>query len=271
MREYEEALKMKIAEFVACDSRNSMAAHGGMAIYDAPLVAFADAADAMFEELKSLHIVGPQFIEPNGWLASAASVVSFFLPFTREIRVSNRAPGLVSQEWASARIDGEAFLNTLKLFVAEFLRGEGCEAVAPSLDSRFCLTTPTEGGCRVSNWSERHVAHIAGLGTFGLHKGLITPKGTAGRFGSVVTSMKLQPTKRVYDGTFDYCPYIADGKCGACISRCPAQAIAPSGKDKTICAHYIDTEIKPRFAPRYGCAKCNIAVPCEAGIPEFKR
>lgn len=269
MQKDEEALRVKIAEFVALDSRNAMAAHGGMVIYDSPLVVFADASDAMFEELKTPLIVGPQFIEPKGWLDSAVSVVSFFLPFTNEVRLSNRTPGMVSQEWASARIDGEAFLEALKLFVADYLRGEGCEAVVPSLDPRFSLTVPAGGGCRVSNWSERHVAHIAGLGTFGLHKGLITTKGTAGRFGSVVTSMSLEPTKRVYGGTFDYCPYVADGKCGACISRCPAHAIAPSGKDKTICARYIDTEIKPKFTPRYGCAKCNVAVPCEGGIPKF--
>lgn len=267
MQRYEDTLRMKIAEFVARDSRNAMPAHSGMAIYEQPLTAFADAADPIFEQLKDARVLGPQFMEPKAWLASAATVVSYFLPFTGEVRASNRLPGMVSEEWASARIDGEAFNDALRLFVADFLRGLGYEAVAPSLDPRFRLSVAPEGEGRVSNWSERHVAYAAGLGTFGLHKGLITQKGCAGRFGSVVTSLRLCPTERPYNGAFDYCPYITGKKCGSCVARCPAQAITPSGKDKEICARYIDTEIKPRFAPRYGCAKCNVAVPCEAGIP----
>lgn len=269
MRVYEEAIKAKITEFVGDGEHNAMPAHGGMIIYDAPLVGFAAASDAMFENIKTPHILGSQFIPPNEWLDSAASVISFFLPFTKEIRESNRAPGMVSEEWTSARIDGEALINELKLFVTDFLRDEGYEALAPSLDARFRVTPSPGGGYGVSNWSERHVAYVAGLGTFGLHRGLITKKGTAGRFGSVVTSLGLAPTERAYSGAFDYCPYIVKGKCGSCINRCPSQAITPQGKDKAICARYMDTEIKPRFAPRYGCAKCNIAVPCEARIPEF--
>lgn len=267
MQGYEEKLKIKMAEFVTRDSRNAMPAHGGMAIYEQPLTAFADASDPIFEQLKTKDVLGPQFIVPKAWLTSAAAVVSYFLPFTKEVRASNRLPGMVSEEWASARIDGEAFNNALRLFVADFLRCEGYEAVAPSLDPRFSVSVPPEGGCGVSNWSERHVAYVAGLGTFGLHKGLITQKGSAGRFGSVVTSLPLAPTKRPYSGAFDYCPYITEEKCGSCVARCPARAITPTGKDKEICARYIDTEVRPRFAPRYGCAKCNVAVPCEAGIP----
>lgn len=269
MAAYEEAIRTQIKGFVAGGERNSMRAHGGMAIYDEPLIGFAAASDPMFKDMKDPRVLGSQFIPPNEWLGSAASIISFFLPFTEEVRASNRAPGMVSEEWASARIDGEAFINELKQFVTDFLRGEGYEALPPSLDQRFRVIVPPCGGCGVSNWSERHVAYIAGLGTFGLHRGLITQKGTAGRFGSVVTSLALTPTERAYSGAFDYCPYIVNGKCGSCIGRCPVRAITPQGKDKTVCSRYIDTEIKPRFAPRYGCAKCNIAVPCEARIPVF--
>jgi len=45
--------------------------------------------------------------------------------------------------------------------------------MAPALDKRFVITDLQ------SNWSERHVAFIAGLGTFGLSRSLITPLGTA--------------------------------------------------------------------------------------------
>ena len=74
-----------------------------------------------------------------------------------------------------------------------------------------------------SNWSERHVAYVCGLGTFGLSKGLITERGMAGRFGSIVTDAELAPTPRKYSDPFEYCT-----KCGACQFRCPAKAIDKS-------------------------------------------
>lgn len=88
-------------------------------------------------------------------------------------------------------------------------------AVYPAADSRFGMLTQF-----ASNWSERHVAYICGLGTFGLSKGLITKKGIAGRFGSVVTSAVLPVTQREYSNPFEYCTM-----CGKCAINCPAHAI----------------------------------------------
>jgi hypothetical protein len=45
-----------------------------------------------------------------------------------------------------------------------------------------------------SNWSERHSAYIAGLGTFCLSYSLISEKGCAGRYGTVVTDLDLEPS-----------------------------------------------------------------------------
>lgn len=260
-------IREKITDFVNSDRRNSMADHDSMKIYDPPIIGTAAADDPMFGLLRGAEAVGPQFVSPKEWLPSARSVVSFFLPFSEQVRASNRVQGMVSQEWASARIAGESFINELKLYIANFMQELGYYTVIPSLDPRFCVKIYTEGQCKASNWSERHVAHIAGIGTFGLHKALITAKGSAGRLGSVVTSLALPPTPRTYSGVFDYCPHITRGTCGACISRCPVCAISRAGKDKIACSRYIDDVIKPKFAPRYGCAKCNTAVPCEFAIP----
>lgn len=269
MSNIEGTIREKVIDFVRDDELNSMPAHGGIRIYDEPLIAFADAADSKFDELTDERVLGPQFIAPTGWLAGAQSVISYFLPFTREIRLSNRTHGMPSEEWVSARIDGEVFNNALGYYIARLLREWGYEAVVPMLDSRFALTVLHEGEVVVSNWSERHVAYIAGLGEFGLHRGLITEKGVAGRLGSVVASLRLPPTVRTYSVFFDNCPYLMNGKCGVCIQRCPIGAITPQGKDKMACSRYINSAIKPKFAPRYGCAKCNTAVPCEAGIPRL--
>jgi epoxyqueuosine reductase QueG len=183
------------------------------------------------------------------------------LPFTKAVRESNRAPGFPSEEWLSSRIDGEKFNNTVRKHLIEMLAGENANAVSPPLDARYQVVD------RISNWSERHAAYAAGLGTFGLHKALITEKGTTGRFGSVICDVALAPTKRGYTSYVEYCLYLAQGKCGACIPRCPVGAISEKGKDHQICGDYVHNEILARFAPRYGCAKCNTTVPCEHRIP----
>jgi epoxyqueuosine reductase QueG len=255
------AILSKLTEFVTRNNRNSMPAHGGMRMYDAPLVGIASAGDELFERFSEPGIIGPNFIRPDGWLPGAKSAVSYFLPFTKEVRDTNRKPGLPSEEWVSARIDGEAFNNIVRTFLADILREAGEKTVAPCMDLRFKVVE------RKANWSERHAAFVAGLGTFGLHRALITAKGSAGRFGSVITTLDIAPTQRPYTRFDEYCLFLTRGTCGACIKRCPPQAISVKGKDHKICAEHIDREVLSRFAPRYGCAKCNVAVPCESGIP----
>ncbi len=198
---------------------------------------------------------------PRQWLPGARTVISYFMPFAREIRESNRLAGLPSEEWVSARIDGEVFNSAVRGFLVHLLEELDADAVAPVSDMRFCITD------RIANWSERHAAFAAGLGTFGLHRALITAKGTAGRFGSVVTTLAIEPTPRIYTGLHDNCLFYAKGTCCACIKRCPPGIITKEGKDNKACSDYIDAEVLPRFAPRYGCGKCSTAVPCEYRSP----
>ena len=114
-----------------------------------------------------------------------------------------------------------------------------------------------------SNWSERHAAYAAGLGTFGLSKGLITEKGIAGRFASIIIDAEAAPDERKYTGIYDYCTM-----CGACVRRCPGQAITlEEGKNHNICNTTVNTLSAPH-APRYGCGLCQTKVPCESRIPK---
>ena len=66
-----------------------------------------------------------------------------------------------------------------------------------------------------SNWSERHAAYAAGLGTFGLCDGLITQVGKAVRVGSVVAQVAVPASKRPYGDHQAYCNH--DKGCRACI------------------------------------------------------
>ena len=59
-------------------------------------------------------------------------------------------------------------------------RGQGYEAVAPGAAARLgARPIRSTNGWR-STWSERHVAYVCGLGTFGLSGGLITEQGPGG-------------------------------------------------------------------------------------------
>ncbi len=243
------------AGFIRESPLNRVADLGGLQIFDPPLMGAAAAGDPLFAVLKTPEAIGPRHLSPAEWLPGARTVVSFFLPFTAAVRQANRPPGLPAAEWLYGRIEGELVNDALRRFLAELLAQAGQQALVPAFDPRFAVAE------RRSNWSERHVAHIAGLGTLSLNCSLITARGAAGRIGSVITDLALEPTPRPYAGTHEYCT-----RCGACIRRCPPGAIDESGKKHPPCSDYLDT-MRARFAPRYGCGKCQTAVPCEDRIP----
>ncbi|WP_325530259.1 4Fe-4S binding protein [Sporomusa sp.] len=248
-------MKEKVTEFVLNSPLNTVKELNNLHIWNQPLVGVASANDSLWERLKEPDAVGPQHLSPQEWLQGAASVISYFLPFTEPIRRSNWPDDLPSTEWLYGRYEGAMLNDALRRFIVSLVEGAGGHAVAPALDSRFAVA-----GLR-SNWSERHVAFVAGLGTFSLSRSMITSLGSAGRFGSVIVDTELQPTVRAYRKVDEYCV-----NCGVCIDRCPPRAISKAGKDNAICSHYV-AEMKVKYAPRYGCGKCQTAVPCEGRNP----
>lgn len=234
-------------------------------MYDRPIFAFASAKDEYFTRLKLPAAIGEHLMLPREWLPEAKTVISFFLPFSREVKEGNKKDMVwPSAEWLHARIEGQVFINHLCLYLKSKLEKAGYKSLVPALDDRFwtSINKPDNKGVFTSNWSERHAAFICGLGTFGLSKGLITSKGVAGRFGSIITELYLSPTKRDYEDIYQYC-----SNCGKCIENCPVQAISmEGGKDHALCSEFLD-RTKEEYKPRYGCGKCQVGVPCESGIP----
>ena len=108
--------------------------------------------------------------------------------------------------------------------VVKSLKQQGYEAVAPMLLPQW-QTKDSDRFVFSSMWSERHAAYAAGLGTFGLCDGLITPKGKAMRVGSVVARIPIPPTVRPYTDHHAYCLYFTAGTCRKCVERCPVGAI----------------------------------------------
>lgn len=239
----------------------------GMRFYDAPIFGVANGADPLFLSLRDDSVVGPGALLPPDVMPSAKSVISWFLPFTKAVRDSNLSGATPSDPWRQARIEGQDMNFALGDALCTALTQDGHEAVQVSRSAFFNMLSPLR-----SNWSERHVAFIAGLGTFGLSKGLITQKGMAGRFGSVVTSAALAVTERSSQTPFDDCTM-----CGRCAASCPANAIDPRkgilyGKDHHRCQSYVTgTEALGPCGSgsrlRYGCGKCQVGVPCESCNP----
>ncbi|KJS19220.1 MAG: 4Fe-4S ferredoxin [Clostridiaceae bacterium BRH_c20a] len=247
----------------------------GMKIFEAPILAFGDAEDEYFTRLKDPVAIGSHFKLPKEWLPQGKTVISYFLPFTETVKRGNSLEVIwPSQEWLHGRYEGQMLLNKLSLYLQRELINAGYQSIAPSQDEGFwSKRKPVEGLINedyyepnllsfTSNWSERHVAFVCGLGTFGLSKGLITKKGLAGRFGSIVTELQLTPNAREYEDIYEYC-----SECGVCITQCPVNAISfENGKNHHICCEFVD-ETKIKYKPRYGCGKCQVSVPCESCIP----
>lgn len=234
-------------------------------IYGEPITGYACADDDIFTDYREdERITSGRFMPPKEWLPEAKTVVSVFLPFTQEVKKSNaRDRRVPSLEWLIARFEGQTMINSLSAFLQDSLRHMGYKCVAPSIDSRFrVFMGGAEHSGYGSNWSERHVAYAAGLGTFGLSRGIITRKGVAGRFTSIITDLEHIPLERDYEGIYDYC-----AMCGACVKNCPAEAITlEKGKDHPLCSAFLDS-VKEVHDPRYACGKCQAGMPCESGIP----
>lgn len=247
----------------------------GKRLYDAPIVKIGSADDPLWEKMKNKEAVGELFRTPKEWLSSAKCIVSYFAPFSDYVVEGNKKDSVdIGNGWLYARIEGQAFLTEVNHFLERWFAEQGVEALSPyaSSDFRYVFEAGTNAQienkslCFTSNWSERHVAYICGLGTFGLSKGLITERGVSGRFGSVIVDADLEVTPRKYSGLYDYC-----SMCGACGVNCPAKAITlQEGKSHIKCTRYFDT-LRERYAPRFGCGKCQVKVPCERKAPNLHK
>ena len=243
----------------------------GLRLFDAPIFGVAAADDPIFTDFQKPGVIGPWHKTPLEHMPSAKSVLSVCLPFSERVRASNRTETHTgSHEWMHARMEGQDFQNAFVKALRKRLSNEGVSACVPMLDGVFRSFNYGKGleaypdvseNTFTSNWSERHAAYAAGLGTFGLSKGLITERGIAVRFSSLILDCALTPTPRAYSGVYDYCT-----RCGACAKRCPVHAISlETGKAHVPCHEHVQGTARDW---RIGCGLCQTDVPCEKGIPE---
>jgi len=269
-----------IKDFVDQSLLNDMGFEEREKIFDTPLVGFSSGADPLYDEYKS-HI-GSFYFTPlelftksfpdKKILAEDISVISWIIPSTaktrREQAEQKKHP---SERWVRTRDIGEKFNNEIRMHVVRQLETSGIEAVAPLLSPHWARSD--EGPyAPCSNWSERHAAYAAGLGTFGLCDGLITPVGKAMRSGSVIAAIRIPASVRPYNDHHAYCLHFSENICRKCIPRCPVNALSEAGHDKKRCMQYTEHVMHDYIKKEYGfdtyaCGLCQSWVPCTDKIP----
>jgi len=282
-------LEQAIKEYVLTSPGNCLPAFNNEPIFDEPLVGFVNGDDPIFQDYKSIigdfHLtpreVFARYLEEQGSGGEEqplnVSAIIFVVPFNHETRLSmHQESRIPSVRWNHARIQGQDYINEVAKYVVSLLEEMGYGAVFPEQASFFKVTEGAPG-MRVSNWSLRHVAYAAGLGTFSLNDTFITPRGIAMRLGSVVSDIALEPSPRVYENHLANCLFYQDKSCRRCIERCPAGAVSEQGRDRPRCLQFVRTELAEiaeqlGIAERYidgrpSCGFCQTKVPCEARIP----
>jgi len=226
-----------------------------------PLLAVADACDPGFMELKSQ--VGPAHLLPHDLLPDAKSVICYFLPFASTIGRSNKPSKPCSDQWAFAYLETNRLIKDLNTHIQEELIRKGYHAAVTPATHNFDEKT------LLSNWSHRHIAVIAGLGTVGLNRMLITAQGCSGRLGSLVTDMPLTPTPR---SDVSACLYTYNGSCLQCIKNCPQDALQENQFDRRKCYELLlqNAEIHADKGFADACGKCLSYVPCSFTNPVNK-
>lgn len=193
-------------------------------LYRDPLVSFSAATDPAYDELKT--IIGDWHKTPKELFPEARSVISYFIPFTKAVAYAPRRSESVSPVWGEAYQEINEHFNIINKAVAELLSEAGYISLTLKPTHTY---DPKDLKCM---WSHRSAAVIAGLGTFGANRLVITDKGSCGRFCSIITSAPLQAARQP---AVDKCLYKKDGSCGMCFKICPVQAIRPDSMAKFRC------------------------------------
>ena len=236
-------------------------------IWRTPLTGFADASHPYIKNLKKL--IGPEHLLPEDVLPGATVVVACFVPFSEELAGTNRLENpYASEEWAKAYEVTNAMLKELNQSLIDFIAGYGFQgAVTPeafTFDQKKLK----------SNWSHRHLAYAAGLGTFGINNMLLTRAGGCGRYTTVVTDLEVEPDSVCEE---ELCLYKKDGSCGVCVHHCPARALTVEGYDRKKCyevlrmnaqrytqfgTSYVNEKGKANSGGSEVCGKCVVYTPC---------
>lgn len=223
-----------------------------------PEIKYAAADDPMFNQLK--EAVSEDHLMPENIISGAKTVITYFIPFAEEIANSNIEGKYSSHQWAKAYIEANQLLADLNKDLKKNLSKKGYQS------SLIAATSNFDKEKLISNWSHRHAAYIAGLGTFGINNMLITEKGCAGRIGTIVTDLKLEASERREQ---ERCLNKAGFNCSKCVDRCVNGSLQKDSFDRHQCYELLseNDKIHPESALTDVCGKCSVDLPCSFTSP----
>jgi len=225
-------------------------------IWRKPIVSFCSSDDV--ERIRRIHC---EHASPYEMLSSARSVIVYFIPFSERVVRSNIAGVRPSKLWARAYVATNMLIERINERIKRRLENLGYKTVKIPPTHNFDERTLT------SRWSHKHVAYIAGLGTFGIHTMIITEKGCCGRLGSLITEAEFEFGEPMKE---ELCLYKRGVDCLECVKRCPFGALSLEGLDRRRCYNVLldnDAYYSNIRQPTDVCGKCCCGVPCDVKAP----
>jgi epoxyqueuosine reductase QueG len=247
-----KTINSTISEYEEVNNLNNM--------WREPIIKIISAKNEKFRELK--QIVSLEHSLPCDILPDAKSIISFFIPFNENIVKSNINGTIASKEWAQVYIKTNELIKIINDKIEELMEINGYKTGKIPATHNFNEKT------LISNWSHRHIAFIAGIGTFGINNMLITKRGCCGRLGSIIINYELKNYKDA-GKVKEKCLNKLNGSCGICQKRCIANAYKNKNFNKDIC--YKQCLENAKYHKETGhadvCGKCLVGLPCSIQEP----
>jgi epoxyqueuosine reductase QueG len=246
-------LRVLAGEFVVAEPTRT----GAEGFWQTPLLVSAP-IDERFDVLP--QIAFDEHVHPRDLLATAKSLIVFFVPFKRELINENKKGDRPCRNWGLAYVQTNDLIGRLSRALEELLAGQGFKSELTPATHNF------DEDILMARWSHKHLAFLANLGRFGTHNMLITPAGCSGRLGSLVTDADLGDHPVIY--TDEACLLKAGEKCGKCIEACPVNALHENEFERRKCWNRLNEnrDILDYFSDlpdsTHVCGKCAALMPC---------
>ena len=230
--------------------------------WQTPLLATAP-IDSRFDQLP--RIAADDHLHPHDLLATARSVIVFYIPFKKELIKENRKGDRPCRNWAVAYVQTNDLIGRLSQALGDWLTENGFKSGLTPATHNF------DEAKLMARWSHKHLAHLVNLGRFGIHHMMITPAGCTGRLGSLVSEVELGEHGLIQ--TEEACLLKAGKECGKCIKACPVEALNEDSFERKSCWDRLNENRRtldyfsdlPKST--HVCGKCAALMPCSFKNP----